>query len=421
MTADVISIGDELLIGQVVNTNAARIAQLLQESGIPVRQITVVSDDRAHIMAALDESMEKSRFIMVTGGLGPTRDDITKHTLADYFATELVFHHDTFEHIKSFFAQRGIAVTERNRGQAMLPVSCTPLSNPHGTAPGMWFERESRIVVSMPGVPYEMEPMMVNHVLPRLRSLMSGTRVISRTVLTTGVGESFIADRIRKWEEDLPGNCKLAYLPQPGIVRLRLTINGQPPPGQMASHSFPDLESEINGRISELVSLIPDLVFGYGEDLLEAVIGRMLLNRKLTLSTAESCTGGYLASLLTAVPGASAYFKGSVVAYANQAKIELLGVDEKALAEYGAVSETTAREMARGAKLRFGSDYAIALTGIAGPDGETPEKPVGLVWIALAGPVETVAEKFLFGDHRQRNIRKAALAGLNMLRLALRP
>lgn len=410
MIAEIISIGDELLIGQVINTNASRIAQQMHDIGISVRHIRAIADDSQEIRNALDEAFARAEVILVTGGLGPTKDDITKHTLCGYFGSTLIFHEPSHALIKKLFASRGLEETELNRKQAEIPDNCTPLLNYHGTAPGMWFEKEGKILVSLPGVPYEMEAMMQQDVIPRLSKKGNDQVVAHKTILTQGIGESFLTVMIREWEDNLPPHVKLAYLPQPGIVRLRLT-------------AFADTREkameEIDRQIEKLRGLIPDLIFGFGNDTLEEVAGRMLKEKKLTVCTAESCTGGYLAHLITSVTGASEYFLGSVVAYANQAKRDLLGVSEETLQQHGAVSEAAVKEMADGARKRFGADYALAVSGVAGPDGGTPEKPVGTVWIALATPGHTHAEKFQFGEHRGRNIRRAALSALNMLRVAI--
>jgi nicotinamide-nucleotide amidase len=410
MIAEIISIGDELLIGQVINTNATWMAQHLNDIGIPVKQISAIADDAQEIMKALDQAFSQSDVILVTGGLGPTKDDITKHTLCAYFKTELVFHQPSFENIIRLFGARGIKVSDINGKQAEVPANCTPLLNPNGTAPGMWFEKDGKILVSMPGVPFEMEAMMEEYVLPRLAGEDNQRIVAHKTIITQGVGESYLSELIKEWEENLPANMKLAYLPQPGLVRLRLTGYGE-----SIEKTFREIESEVK----ILQKLIPDLIFGYGDDTMEEVVGRLLKEKHFTLSTAESCTGGYLAHMITSVPGASDYFLGSVIAYSNAVKHELLGVSEKSLIDFGAVSEQVVKEMAEGAMKKFKTDFAISVSGIAGPDGGTIEKPVGTVWIAVASGSGIIAKKFMFGEHRGRNIRRAALAALNMLRLSL--
>jgi nicotinamide-nucleotide amidase len=410
MIAEIICIGDELLVGQVANTNATWIAQHLNEIGIPVKQISAIADDAEDIRIALDEAFSRADVILVTGGLGPTKDDITKNTLCAYFNTHLVFHQPAFENIEKLFGQRGYKISEVNRKQAEIPANCTPLPNHQGTAPGMWFEKDKKILVSMPGVPFEMTAMMEKYILPRLAGEDNERVVVHKTILTQGVGESYLAELIKDWEENLPANMKLAYLPQPGLVRLRITAYGE---------SKEKTLQEVEEQAATVRKLIPDQIYGYENDTLEEVVGRLLKEKHCTVSTAESCTGGYLAHLITTVPGSSEYFLGSVIAYSNQVKTEMLGVSEKSLADYGAVSEQVVKEMAEGARKKFRTDFAVSLSGIAGPDGGTIEKPVGTVWIAVASQNGTVTKKFMFGEHRGRNIRRAALAGLNLLRVEL--
>lgn len=410
MIAEIISIGDELLVGQVVNTNATWIAQHLHELGVPVIKISAIADDAAEITKALDEAFTRANVILVTGGLGPTKDDITKHTLCSYFNAELVFHQPSFENIQKFFAGRGIEVTPLNRRQAEVPSNCIPLVNHNGLAPGMWFEKEGKIMVSMPGVPFEMEGMMEEYILPRLASRDNQRIVAHKTILTQGIGESFLSEIIKDWEENLPANMKLAYLPQPGLVRLRLTAYGKTKEQALL---------EIEKQAGSLQKLIPELIYGYGNDTMEQIVGKLLKEKEYTLSTAESCTGGYLAHMITSVPGASDYFPGSVIAYSNEVKEAILGVSAASLKQFGAVSEQVVKEMATGARLRFKTDYAVATSGIAGPDGGTIDKPVGTVWIAVASRTGVTAKKFMFGEHRGRNIHRAALAALNLLRISL--
>ena len=410
MTAEIITIGDELLIGQVIDTNSAWIADQLNLVGIRVHQITSISDEREHILTTLAEAETRADVILITGGLGPTKDDITKVTLCEYFDTELVFNEEAFRNVESLFKLRGFPVTALNRKQAEIPANCTPLKNINGTAPGMWFEREGKIIVSMPGVPFEMKAMVSNQVLPRLSKKLNGSFIVHTTVMTQGVGESFLAKTIEDWEDQLPANIKLAFLPQPGIVRLRVTAIGS---NQLT------LTGQLEEEISKLQTIIPDLIFGYNDETLEQVVGKLLKSRLKTLATAESCTGGYIAHLITSIPGSSEYFKGSVISYANEVKRDELGVKLTSLEQHGAVSEEVVKQMAFGVREKLNTDYALATSGVAGPDGGTEEKPVGTTWIALATPDKVIAQKFLFGEHRGRNIRKAALAALNMLRVEL--
>lgn len=408
--AEIISIGDELLIGQVVNTNASWMAAELNKNGIHVVQVSAIGDNGDRIKSTLDEAFKRADIVLLTGGLGPTKDDITKNVLAAYFNSEMVFHQPTYEHIKVLFRLRNYQVTEVNRMQALIPERCIPLKNNHGTAPGMWFELGEKVAVSMPGVPFEMQALMQDEVLPRLNEKFLRKAIYHKTIMTHGLGESALAERISEWENNLPATIKLAYLPQPGIVRLRLSSSDE----DMAR-----VTKAINEQCERLHSFIPDLIFGYDDVSMEEVIGDYLKRLGKKLSVAESCTGGYVSHLITAIPGSSAYFNGSVVSYSNQSKARLLGVSEALIEEYGAVSQQVVEAMAAGALMRFDADYALSISGIAGPDGGTVEKPVGTVWIGLATPTGVTSKLFLFGEHRGRNIRRAALTALNLLRLDL--
>lgn len=410
MTAEIISIGDELLIGQVINTNASWIAEQLNLAGINVHQVTTISDNRDHIIAALQEAKERVEIILITGGLGPTKDDITKETLCEYFNTHLVFSEQVFQNIVELFGRRGFTVSEPNRKQAEIPENCIPIKNNHGSAAGMWFVKEGKIFVSMPGVPFEMKPMVTEYIIPEIKNRFKTKAIVHKTVLTQGVGESWLAEKIEDWEDNLPDNIKLAYLPQPGVVRLRLSATGE---------NKKELEDQVDLEIEKLLTIIPKYFFGYNDDQLYEIVGDLLKNKNQSVSTAESCTGGYIAHLITSVAGSSDYFKGSVVAYANEIKKQLLGVQEQSLIDFGAVSETVVKEMAEGARKKFQTEFAIATSGIAGPGGGTDDKPVGTIWIAVATPDKTITKHFLFGEHRERNIRKTALTALNMLRKEL--
>jgi len=410
MKAEIVTIGDELLIGQVIDTNSAWIAEQLNLIGIGVHQITSISDNRAHILTTLKEAAGRANLILITGGLGPTKDDITKNTLCEYFDTRLIFHQPSFENVEQLFRLRGFPVTALNRKQAEIPENCTPLNNSNGTAPGMWFDKDGVTYVSLPGVPFEMKALITREVLPRLSNKTNAVFIVHKTILTQGVGESFLAGKIEDWEDGLPENFKLAYLPQPGIVRLRITATGS---------KKMDIENELDKQLTALNRIISDLIFGYDDETLEGLVGKLLIGKNKTLSTAESCTGGYLAHLITSIAGSSAYYYGSIISYANQIKINTLKVDFHAIEKFGAVSEEVVKQMAEGARQQLNTDYALAVSGIAGPDGGTAEKPVGTTWIALATPDKVIAKKFLFGEHRGRNIRKAALSALNMLRMEL--
>jgi len=409
MLAEIITIGDELLIGQVIDTNSAWIAEQLNMIGIKVHQITSISDDKNHILTTLHEASERAKLILITGGLGPTKDDITKQTLCQYFETSMVFSDEAYKNVEKLFYFRGVAVTEINRLQAMVPANCKVIPNPNGTAPCMWFEKDNCIYVSMPGVPFEMKAIMEQEIVPRLLNKLNKV-IIHRTILTEGVGESHLATLIEPWEDSLPEFIKLAYLPQPGMVRLRLTAYGT---------DRETLQQAINNAEKELYPYAGKYIFGFDDDSMESVVGQLLRNKGLTLSTAESCTGGNIAHLITSIAGSSDYFKGSIVAYSNEIKEKFLDVSTQILADHGAVSEQTVIAMAEGIRTRFTTDYAIAVSGIAGPGGGTDEKPVGTTWIAVATPTETIARKYMVGDHRGRNIRKASVAALNLLRSKL--
>ena len=412
---EIINIGDELLIGQVVNTNAAWMAEQLNLGGFRVNKVTVISDSHMDILQALAEAEKRSEIVLISGGIGPTKDDITKLTLCEFFSTRLVFNEEAYRDIEGLFARRGFTMTELNRQQAELPESCTGIPNTLGTARGMWFEKGRMggghtVFVSMPGVPFEMKAMMTGQVIPRLKERFHTPFIRHRTILTQGIGESFLAEQIADWENNLPGNIRLAYLPQPGIVRLRLTGIGE---------EEKVLKQQVDEEVSKLEVLIPEYIFGYDDDTLEAIIGKILKKKHATLATAESCTGGYIAHLVTSVPGSSAWFKGSVVAYSNEIKENILGVNPASIKAYGAVSKQVVTEMAISLQARFNAGYVIATSGIAGPDGGTPEKPVGTTWIAIATPGEVFAMQFLFGDSRDRNIRRTTLQAMNMLRKKL--
>lgn len=411
MLAEIITIGDEILIGQILDTNSAWIAQELNLIGFKVKQITSVSDDRQHILDALKEAESRADLILITGGLGPTKDDITKNALCEYFDSKLVFNEEAYQNVERLFKPRNIQITEVNRKQAELPHNCLPLKNTEGTAYGMWFEKEGKVFVSMPGVPYEMKPMMANEVLPRIKKHFKTPSIIHRTVLTQGIGESVLAEIISTWEDALPPHFKLAYLPSPGMVRLRLSAVG---------NDKKVLLKEMDERIKELQHLIPQYIYGYDLEKMEEIIGKLLIAKKATLSTAESCTGGYIAHLITSVSGSSEYFTGSIVAYSNRVKEEELGVSKEDLRNYGAVSQQVVEKMALGIKNKYKTGYSISTSGIAGPTGGTPDKPVGTVWIAIASPEKVFSRKLLLGKNRERNILITAITALNMLRKELK-
>ncbi|MCC9136254.1 competence/damage-inducible protein A [Pontibacter silvestris] len=408
--AEIITIGDEILYGQIVDTNSAWMGMELTKIGIKVKQITSVSDSAAHIIEALDNAKTRADIMLITGGLGPTKDDLTKNILTAYFNTELKLHEPSLEDVKAIFSRRGIEVSELNRQQAFLPAACTPVRNILGTAPGMWFEEEGKIFVSMPGVPFEMKRMMTDIVLPKLQEHFKTPQIIHKVVQTAGVPESTLADTIEQWELTLPPHIRLAYLPHLGGVRLRLTGQGD---------NEEALEKELQQQVDILSQIIPDYIFAYGEVKLEEAVGQLLKTQKLTIATAESCTGGLLAHKFTSVPGSSAYYIGSVIAYHNHVKTEQLGVKPDTLAQYGAVSEDTVRQMAEGIRMKFNTDIGVATSGIAGPDGGTPDKPVGTIWIAYADKDKTVTKLLSYNKDRILNIEYTTIAVLNLMRQSL--
>jgi nicotinamide-nucleotide amidase len=407
MKAEIITIGDEILIGQIIDTNSAWIAEQFNINGIEIYQITSVHDDHDHIMKALKNAEEKVDLVLLTGGLGPTKDDITKKTLCEYFKTKLVVHQPTFEHIRSRFSQLKIDMNKLNRDQALVPETCTVLPNKEGTAPGLWLEKNDTIFVSVPGVPFEMKYLIEYEVFPRLLKSGKTKAIYHKTVLTQGLPESMLADKLESWENSLPPYVKLAYLPSPMAVRLRLSAIGT---DKLL------LENAVETEIDKLLQIIPENIFGYNSETMAEVIGRLLVQNGKTLSVAESCTGGYISHLITSVPGSSKFYNGSVTSYSNQAKEQVLGVKQESIAKYGAVSKQVAIEMATGVKKVFYTDYAVSTTGIAGPDGGTNEKPVGTIWIAVASPGSVIAQKFVFGNNRERNIIRSGQTALQLLR-----
>jgi nicotinamide-nucleotide amidase len=407
MNAEIITIGDEITIGQVTDTNSSFIAAELNKTGIEIIRITSVGDNKESITGALDNAKEKADIVIITGGLGPTEDDITKRTLAEYFNSRLVTNQDVLDHIKGFLTNRSMKITKRNIRQAELPDNCKIIFNSYGTASGMWFEENGKIFISLPGVSYEMRSMIINDIIPEFKKRLKLPVIIHKTILINGMTESETADRLRNWEIKLPGNIKLAYLPSPGILRLRLSGTGI---------DKSKLENEIKNQTEKLFKLISDCVFGYDNDRLEEITGKLLEEHNLTVAVSESCTGGKISELITSVPGSSEYFKGSVIAYSNEIKTRILGVSEHDIKKYGAVSEQVVRSMAEKTMNLLNTDFAIATSGIAGPSGGTEQKPVGTTWIAVASKKETIAKKFSFGEHRGRNILKASVTALNMLR-----
>jgi nicotinamide-nucleotide amidase len=408
MKAEIITIGDEILIGQTVDTNSAWMAKRLNKLGIAIAQITSISDTREHILWALKEAEPRADLVLMTGGLGPTRDDITKITLCEYFGTELVMHDDIREQIEDYFNRRGVPVLEVNRKQAELPATCTPIPNVRGTAQGMWFEHNGTVFVSMPGVPYEMQGIMEDHLLEKIKNHFTTPHIEHYTIMTHGIGESLLADKVADWEDSLDAeDIHIAYLPSPGVVKVRLSATGD---------DADAIKEKVKRKAKEFLQLAGEHVFAIGDEPIEKAVGELLRKHKLTVGSAESCTGGGVAAALTSVAGSSDYFMGSIVAYHNKIKMEQLGVQAETLMDHGAVSEATVLEMAEGARKQLGVDYAMATSGVAGPDGGSEEKPVGLVWIAVAGPKRTVAQECRFGRDRERNIQRAIRAVLGLLR-----
>jgi nicotinamide-nucleotide amidase len=411
MLAEIITIGDEILIGQIVDSNSAWIAQQLNAIGIRVKQISSVSDDATHIVTALNEAKGRADIILITGGLGPTKDDITKTTLAGYFGVGMVQNADALENVSRIFAKYNRPLLEVNIRQADVPENCDIIINNNGTAPGMWFNHEGKIYVSMPGVPHEMMYMMEETVIPKLKTTFELPAIVHKTILTVGEGESFLAEKIADIESSLPAHIKLAYLPKLGSVRLRLSAFGK---DEAALHS------EANIYAAQFIERIgPSVVTDVDVPIEKAILDEMQA-LGLTLSVAESCTGGYISHLYTQHPGSSKVFLGGAVSYAYELKESILGVSNETLWEHGAVSEETVVEMVEGALRNFKSDYAMAVTGVAGPDGGTDDKPVGTVWIAVANSKKTFAHKFVFGKKRMQNIERTAITAMGMLIKLLR-
>jgi nicotinamide-nucleotide amidase len=406
MIAEIITIGDEILIGQIVDTNSAWMAQKLNLAGIKVKQISSVSDDRQHILEALNESKNRADLILITGGLGPTKDDITKKTLAEYFNSGYRLDQEALENVKRIFLKYKAPLLEINIKQAEVLDNCITLLNLNGTAPGMWIEHQGKVFVSMPGVPFEMMYMMEEQVIPKIKQAFNLPVILHHTILTAGIGESILAERIESVEDSLPEHIKLAYLPKLGTVRVRLSGNGQ---------NEEILKNEISVYSKRIVEKVHEFVIAENDTPIEKVILDFMAARNLSLSVAESCTGGYISHQITQHPGSSMVFLGGAVTYSNSLKISILGVSEKTLNNFGAVSEETVKEMSEGAKSAFLSDYSIAVSGVAGPDGGTIEKPVGTVWIAVTGKTKTITKTYNFGNKRTQNIERSGTTALTLL------
>ncbi|MCO4293715.1 competence/damage-inducible protein A [Solitalea sp. MAHUQ-68] len=406
MLAEIITIGDEILIGQVIDTNSAWMGQRLNEIGISVKQISSISDKKDAILTALTEACSHADIILITGGLGPTKDDITKHTLCEFFGAKMVLNEDALNNIKDIFERFNRPLIDVNIQQAEVPDNCIVIQNHNGTAPGMWFEFKDKIIVSMPGVPFEMIGMMEDYVLPELQKRFNIDSIFHKTIITAGIGESFLAKEIEDIEDSLPSHIKLAYLPKLGQVRLRLSAIGT---------NKEHVEKEVDQASELIINRIDKYVIATEDISIQEAILNYLKANNLTLTTAESCTGGYIAHLITSIPGSSNAYVGGAVTYSNELKQKMIGVKAETLALHGAVSEQTVIEMAQGALNTYHTDYAIACTGVAGPDGGTPDKPVGTVWIAVVSKNQTVAKKFQFGNKRLQNIERTAINSFYML------
>lgn len=402
MNAIIITIGDEILMGQILDTNSQYIARRLTEIGVEVIEELSIPDKRDEIYDSVDYAMQEADLILVTGGLGPTKDDVTKKVLAEYFGSHLVFNPQAMEWLEELLRNRNLPMNENNKSQAYLPDNCRVLRNFKGTASGMWFERGWKSLISMPGVPFEMEHLMDKYVIPDLKARYPHLQLEYRMLKVYDVPESQLAQHLENWEDALKDGLKLAYLPSPGMVRLRVTAKGEAV--KHLDETYESLKKELAGmRYTE------------GEDALEKQFGQILRKKGVTVATAESCTGGEIARMITSVPGSSAYYKGSVVSYANEVKINVLGVNAGDIEREGAVSETVVLQMAEGVRKLMGTDYAVSTSGVAGPDGGTADKPVGTVWIGVATPQGSFAKKFVFSFTRERNIAKAAAKALELL------
>jgi nicotinamide-nucleotide amidase len=408
MKATIVTVGDEILIGQIVDTNSGLIAKMLDKIGISVHEMLSITDDRLHILKTLAQLQNQVDLVIITGGLGPTKDDITKKTLCEYFDDQLIVDQNVLSHvtqlIEGFFKR---PITQINKDQALVPSKCEVLFNQVGTAPGMWMLKDNTVFISLPGVPYEMKYLMENQVIPKLITKYKRPFIVHRTILTYGVGESLLSERIENWEDSLPEFIKLAYLPSPGRVRLRLTARGE---------NEDVLQNEIRIQIEKLQTLISDCIVGFEEDeTLEVVLGKLLTEKNLTIATAESCTGGKIASYLSSVSGSSKYFKGSVVSYATQSKIDILGISEDIINEHSVVSAAVCEAMAKKAQKMFKSDFTIATTGNAGPSKGDSNAEIGTVFITIATPKELLTEEFQFGEPREKVINRAVNKGLELI------
>ena len=401
-----ISIGDELLIGQVINTNAAWLGEHLSEAGYNLKSVLTIGDSEKAILDAFKACMDAD-LVLVTGGLGPTADDITKPTVCKFFGTELVFNQEAYDNLVSIFNRRGFTMSERNRGQAFLPKSCTYIQNSYGTAPCMWLEKKGVVFVFMPGVPFEMKGIFNDELLPRFKQRFKSIPYEKRVIMTTGIGESFLADKIKDWEDHLPDFLSLAYLPQYGLVRLRLS-------GRHENADF--LHETLDKETEKLSAIIHENVFAMDDVPIENVVFHLLINKGATFATAESCTGGNMAHRITMIPGSSDVFKGTAVTYATESKTNVLGVQKQVIDEFGVVSQQVVEAMAEGVRKVYGADYGLASTGVAGPGGGSEENLVGTVWLGLATPQGVISKRFNFGNSRENVIERATVMAYEMLR-----
>lgn len=413
MNAEILTIGNEILIGQITNTNSVWMAQQLNMIGVSIVHMSSVADNKDSILKAFEDAGKRADIVLITGGLGPTKDDITKKTFCDYFETELVTDENVLKDVTAIFSKRNIVISDLNKKQAEVPQGCLVIRNKNGTAPGMWMQKNKTIYVSMPGVPYEMQGMVLNDVIPEIKKRFKLPFIYHKTILTQGIGESVLAELISDWEDALTEKeIGLAYLPSPGMVRLRLSSKG---------FNETELKHKIDEEVEKLKPLIEKFIYGYEEygqeqPKLEEILGKLLLEKNLKLGLAESCTGGYISHLVTSVAGSSAYYNGCIVPYQNEFKHDLLKVDNVIFENYGAVSEECVIEMVKETLIKFKANVAIAVSGIAGPAGGTNEKPVGTTWIAVAFGDQIISKQFIFGDNRQRNIQITAITAINMLR-----
>lgn len=409
MKAEIISIGDELLIGQTINTNASWLGKELSLVGIPVKRCLTISDDENAILTAIDNGLKDSDLVIVTGGLGPTKDDITKHTLCKFFNTSLEINDRVLKNVQNFFIAKGKKMLDVNVLQAALPINCTILDNTRGTASGMWFEHNGSVLISLPGVPYEMKGIMKDEVFPRLKSIYKVEAIYHKTILLQGIGESYVAEKMKEWEQSIHDEgFGLAYLPSVGSLKLRITS----PNGEKDS-------DKIENYFRQLTENLPQHVFGRGEETLSGVVGKLLLSQNKTIGTVESCTGGAIAKALISVPGSSGYYQGSLLTYSNDLKQKIADVRMDDIVNFGAVSEEVVVQMAENGRKKLGVDICISTSGIAGPDGGTIDKPVGTVWVGVSIENQTFGVKFVFGDNRERNILMTVLSSLNLLRCNL--